>query len=90
MQENQVLLKDRQELTVQGVETVEGFDEGKILLKTSLGRLEIKGEGLEMAALDLEHHKVVAQGKINGLSYLEERTERIRKKGRNTVKRLLH
>jgi len=90
MQENQILLKERQELVVQGVETVEGFDEGKILLKTNLGRLEIKGEALEIASLDLEHHKVIAQGRVNGLCYLDDRTERLRKKGKSTVKRLLY
>ena len=85
-----VVLMERNDLLVREVDGVEGFDESRIVLRTTLGRLEIKGEGLEITALDLENHQIIAQGKVVGLNYLEEKGERLRKKGKRTVNRLLH
>jgi len=90
MEGESIVLKERNHLTVRQVVAVEGFDESKILLKTKLGKLEIKGENLEITSLDLEHNQIIAQGKIGSMIYLEQRSEKIKKKSKSTMQRLLH
>ena len=90
MEEESIILKERDNLLLRQVIAVEEFDENKIVLKTKLGKLEIKGERLEITSLDLEHSQIIAQGKINGMVYLEQRSEKIKKKSKSTMQRLLH
>ena len=45
---HRLTLDDREKLTLTGVEDVERFDEGEIVLSTSAGALIIKGSELHM------------------------------------------
>ena len=70
-----VILEEREQLVISGVEEVESFDENTILLTTAQGGLEIQGEGLHIEKLSLDGGDLKVEGKIDALSY-EERTER--------------
>ena len=65
-------LEDRKKLTVSGVEEVESFDEGEIVMRTSLGTLTVSGEDLSVSRLSVETGDVDIQGRILGLEYEEE------------------
>ena len=49
-----LILEDRENLTVSGVEEVESFDENTIVMETAQGLLIVRGEGLHIEKLSLD------------------------------------
>ncbi|MBR4003306.1 MAG: YabP/YqfC family sporulation protein [Clostridia bacterium] len=68
--ESQLVLKNRINLTLSGVEKVYETNENKIQLKVSNSNLLITGENLNISRLDVESGNVSVEGKINELKYL--------------------
>ena len=64
-------LQGREKLSVSGVQEVEGFDEGSILLTTSLGTLHIGGQELHIEKIDTDSGVLELRGHISELSYDE-------------------
>ena len=64
-------LEGREKLSITGVQDVSGFDEGTVLLETSLGELCIRGEGLHIERIDLNTGALELHGRIRELSYEE-------------------
>ena len=71
-----ILLEGREQLSVSGVEDVESFDEGTILLTTVQGGLEIQGEGLHIEKLSLDGGDLRVEGMVESLSYEESERSR--------------
>ena len=69
-----ILLEEREALTVSGVEEVERFDEGEIVMDTVRCTLVVRGEGLHIEQLSLDGGDLKVEGTIDALSY-EERTQ---------------
>lgn len=67
-----VILEEREQLIISGVEEVESFDESTILLTTAQGGLEIQGEGLHIEKLSLDGGDLKVEGKVNALIYESE------------------
>lgn len=85
-----LLMDDRKELLISGVRNVDSFDEQRIELDSILGGIDISGEGLKIAALNLDEGKVTISGQINGVAYVKSREERsVRHKRQNLIARLL-
>lgn len=68
---HQLLLEDRQRLTVSGVSDVDSFDETTIVVYTDMGELTIKGEGLHISRLNIETGDLRVEGSIQSLTYAE-------------------
>ena len=64
-----VILEDREQLMISGVEEVESFDESAIFLTTAQGGLEIQGEGLHIEKLSLDGGDPKVEGTVNALIY---------------------
>ena len=64
-----IILEEREQLVVSGVEEVESFDENTILLTTAKGGLEIQGEGLHIEKLSLDGGDLKVEGRVNALLY---------------------
>ena len=62
-------LKRRERLTLDGVEEVISFDEGAVVLRTSLGRLTVEGDGLHVTKLLLDCGEVAVEGRVRALIY---------------------
>ena len=71
-----IILEEREQLVVSGVEEVERFDENTILLTTAQGALEIQGEGLHIEKLSLDGGDLKVEGRVNALLYGEENRPR--------------
>ena len=67
-----IILEEREQLIVSGVEEVERFDEETILLTTAQGALEIQGEGLHIEKLSLDGGDLRVEGRVNALIYEAE------------------
>ena len=71
-----IILEEREQLSISGVEEVESFDENTILLITAQGALEIQGEGLHIEKLSLDGGDLKVEGRVNALLYGEENRPR--------------
>lgn len=64
-----ILLENRQKMTLTGVLEVISFDDEKILLNTKLGNLTIKGANLKMNKLDVQNGDIIIIGDISYVVY---------------------
>ena len=71
-----VILEEREQLIVSGVEEVESFDENTIVMYTSRGTLVVRGEGLHIEKLSLDGGDLKVEGEIDSLTYEDDRRER--------------
>ena len=70
---HRVELEGRDKLTVSGVEDVERFDEGCIVMSTCEGTLIVTGEGLHIGKLSVDTGELSVEGRVFELSYEDER-----------------
>ena len=68
-----LILEDRENLTVSGVEEVESFDENTIVMDTAQGTLIVRGEGLHIEKLSLDGGDLKVEGMVESLTYEETR-----------------
>ena len=64
-----VHIRSRRELVVTGVTEAVRFDEGEVVLHTSLGMLTIQGTGLQLKDLSVEGGQMTVEGEICLLAY---------------------
>lgn len=64
-----IILENREKLSVSGVEDILTFDEEEITLDTSLGQLQIRGSNLKVEKLSVDTGEVVATGSFDSLLY---------------------
>ncbi len=69
MGSHKVTLLDRGRLEITGVEEVESFDEGTIIMSTNRGELTVRGQGLHIGTLSLEGGALKVDGTVDSLSY---------------------
>lgn len=67
---HQLILAERERLTLDGVTHVESFDDREIVLDTELGGLIIQGEELHIKELNLEKGNLLVRGYIQSVEYL--------------------
>jgi|CZCB01.1.fsa_nt_gi sporulation protein YabP len=82
---HQVILAERERLTIDGVLNVESFDDREISLETDLGGLIIQGEDLHIKELNLEKANLLVTGFIKSLEYTGES---LSKRGKGLLERL--
>ena len=68
-----VMMKDRKSVELTGIKTIESFDSTEFLIDTTLGFLNIKGEGLNLASYNQEKGEVTIKGTIDVIQYVENR-----------------
>ena len=68
-----IILEEREQLSVSGVEEVESFDENCVQLDTTLGALVIRGRGLHIDRIDDVNKEVSVTGEIVAMLYDETR-----------------
>ena len=73
---HRVELEGRDKLTVSGVEDVERFDEGCIVMATCEGTLIVTGEGLHIGKLSLDGGELQVDGRVEALTYEEQQAPR--------------
>ena len=68
-------ISDRKSITVTGVKKIDNFDDKEFLIETTMGYLVIKGSDLEIIKLDTYQGDVSIKGKVNSLSYNENKKQ---------------
>ncbi len=64
-----IIMEDRKNLRISGVNEIDNFTESRIILSTTLGELVIKGDDLHVISLDAESGDFIMTGNINSLVY---------------------
>lgn len=64
-----IMLEDRERMTVTGVEQVDSFNDNTIILVTIKGGMVIKGANLNISKLNIEDGSVKIEGNINSINY---------------------
>lgn len=67
-----VVIEDRSNISISGVDQVDSFNDNTIILSTVKGGLSIKGEGLNVSKLNLDEGNVKISGLINSLTYISK------------------
>ena len=67
-----LILENREKLTISGVIDVLSFDDQIVILETELGMLTIKGEDLRINKLSIDTQDVIIEGNINTLTYSDK------------------
>jgi len=66
-----VVLENREKLSISGVLDVLSFDDQVVIVETELGLLTVKGDNLRINKLSLDTSEVVVEGEIYNLAYSE-------------------
>lgn len=64
-----IVVENREKVSVSGVENVESFDEERIILETSEGMLTLEGENLHINSLSVEDGEMMVEGYIYSFVY---------------------
>lgn len=71
-----IVLENREKLSITGVLDVLSFDDQIIIVETDLGLLTIKGENLKINKLSIDTEEVIVEGEIYNLGYSEKDLEK--------------
>ena len=64
-----LVLENRNKLSISGVKDVLSFDDQVVIMETELGLLTIKGIDLKINKLSIDTQEVIVEGEINNLGY---------------------
>ena len=67
-----LILENREKLSISGVIDVLSFDDQIVILETELGMLTIKGEDLRINKLSIDTQDVIIEGNIVSLTYSDK------------------
>ena len=67
-----IVLENREKLSISGVLDVLSFDDQIVILETELGLLTVKGENLKINKLSIDTEEVIVEGDIFYLGYSEK------------------
>ena len=67
-----LILENREKLSISGVLDVLSFDDQIVIVETELGLLTVKGEGLRINKLSIDTSEVIVEGEISNLAYSEK------------------
>ena len=71
-----LILENREKLSISGVLDVLSFDDQVIMVETELGLLTIKGENLRITKLSIDTSEVIVEGNISYLAYSNKDVEK--------------
>ena len=71
-----LVLENREKLSVSGVLDVLSFDDQVVIVETELGLLNIKGENLRINKLSIDTSEVVVEGEIYSLFYSDKGSDK--------------
>lgn len=67
-----LILENREKLTITGVLDVLSFDDQIVIVETQLGLLTLKGEDLKINKLSIDSLEVIIEGEIYSLGYSDD------------------
>ena len=87
--QHELTLTGRSRFLATGVLKVISFDDGEILLETEMGTLILRGGEMSITRLDLTAGEIAVQGSVSALEYRDQRSKKMKEKGKNILERLI-
>ena len=72
-----LVLENRNKLSISGVLDVLSFDDQVVVLETELGLLTVKGDNLRINKLSIDTSEVIIEGDILSLTYSEKDVNKV-------------
>src|SRR5690625_1286509 len=76
MKDHQIIMRNRAELELTGVEEIDSFDHAEFLIKTVMGYIIVSGDQLQLKNLDVNDGLLSITGKIHEIRYLDDHMEK--------------
>ena len=73
-----LILENREKLSISGVKDVLSFDDQVVMVETELGLLTVKGENITINKLSLDTSEVIVQGEISYLAYSDKEQDKVK------------
>ena len=73
-----ITINERKNIIITGVKKIDSFDENEFFMETSMGKLTLKGEELEIIKLDTYQGNVSIKGLIKGFSYMDDNSKKLK------------
>ena len=70
-----IILENREKLSISGVLDVLSFDDQIIILETELGLLHVNGNNLRINKLSIDTSDVIVEGEVSSLNYSDKEAE---------------
>lgn len=71
-----LILENREKLSVSGVLDVLSFDDQVVMIETELGLLTVKGENLKINKLSIDTSEVIVEGNMSYLAYSDKEQDK--------------
>ena len=71
-----LIIDNREKIIVNGVLNVQSFGEEYLTLNTAMGELTVEGNDLKIESLTKDSGEILIIGKINGIFYKEEKSDK--------------
>lgn len=71
-----IILENRNKLSISGVKDVLSFDDQIVILETNLGMLTVKGDDIRINKLSIDTTDIIIEGNINSISYSDSSEKR--------------
>ena len=71
-----LILENREKLSVSGVNDVLSFDDQVVMIDTELGLLTVKGENIRINKLSLDTSEVIVEGEVSSLTYSQSKQDK--------------
>ena len=72
---HEVKIINRDLLNLTGIKKISNFDTDEFFLSSAMGDIIVKGKNLEVVLLDTDKGDVKIKGKINSISYTDEKKQ---------------
>ena len=72
----EMIIKNRECLTLDGVMNVESFGEDYLTLATDLGEIVVEGKNLKIESLTKDNGEILINGQIDGVFYKDKKSEK--------------
>ena len=73
-----LILENREKLSISGVKDVLSFDDQVVMVETELGLLTVKGENIRINKLSLDTSEVIVEGEISYLAYSDKEQDKVK------------
>lgn len=66
-----LLVSEKKQVKLDGVNNIEGFDEFCVSLMTVAGKITVEGESLKIESLNADNGEIIIKGAIKGVYFSE-------------------
>ncbi len=73
----EIKIVDRKRINLTGIRKLISFNNKEFIIDSKLGLIELKGEDLELLKLDTSDGNLAIKGRIDSLSYMDEKNKEL-------------